>query len=307
MHRKLLLLTALLLAAIHPGQAQSNRVDTAARTAANASLTRATQAQDVTLSTQQADFDLGEQQPVSAKSGGGLGIYAIGDASLNYTSNATLSNGGRNGDMYFVGRGGAGIHPNLVGGLYLDGHVQQEVYQYATFSSLNFTHFNAGGGLDYVFEELGRLTAYVRFDYDRYLDGDTLDEFFVNNTVTAGLAKEFNINDTMAIQTGAQAAISVAAEPYEARRNEYDLWLGYRWRIVNPLELQTYYMVSIFDYPGWNRTDLTQNVGGSLNFYVTRWARVSASASFGANNSTDSFFDYTVVNLGGTLGLDIRF
>ena len=41
------------------------------------------------------------------------------------------------------------------------------------FSSLNFNYFNAGGGLDYVFENLGQLTASIRYEYQRYLDGDT--------------------------------------------------------------------------------------------------------------------------------------
>ena len=73
--------------------------------------------------------------------------------------------------MYFVGGGGAGIRPNLIGGLYLDGHVSEQVFQYAQFSSLNFSYFNAGGGLDYVFENLGQLTASVRYEYQRFLDG----------------------------------------------------------------------------------------------------------------------------------------
>jgi len=296
-------LAGLLTTGLH---AQGSRADTAARTASGLELTRATQAMDTSSAVSEAEFDLGEQHAVSARSGG-LGAYFIGDTSLNYTSNATLANGGRQGDMYFVARGGAGIRPHITHGLYLDGYVSQEVFQYATYSSLNFSLFTAGGGLDYVIDELDQLTFYVRYNYQRYLDGDTLDEFFVNHAITAGVAKEFVLNDVMAIQTGAQAVISVAAEPYEARRNEYDLWLGWRWRIVEPLELQTYYMVSLFNYPDGGRVDLTQNVGGSLNLHLTRWARLSASAGFGANNSTDSFFDYTVVNLGGTLGLDFRF
>lgn len=287
--------------------AQTSRADTAARTAATLGRTQAAQATAATTEYQmQAESDLGEQMPVSAKSGG-LGAYLLGDTGLLYTSNPSLANGGGAGDMYFYARGGAGIHPNIAGGLYLDGHVQQEVFQYATFSSLNFTRFNAGGGLDYVFEELGQLTVWVRYEYDRYLDGDTLDEFFVNNSLVTGLGKEFLINDTMAIQAGWQAALSLTAEPSDARRNQYDFWAGWRWRILEPLELQTYYILSLFYYPSGDRVDVTQNVGGSLNFYLTQWARISATASFGANNSTDSYFDYTVVNAGGSLGLDIRF
>lgn len=289
------------------GYAQASRADTAARTTSAFDTTRAAQTMEMPVAANnQVEFDLGEQIPVSAKSGG-LGAYLIGETSLNYTSNAFLSNGGNQGDMYFVASGGAGIHPHIVEGLYLDAYVYEQVFQYARFSSLNFSRFNAGGGFDYVFEGLGQLTAYVRYNYERFLDGGSLSEFYVNHGITTGLAKEFSLNDSMAIQTGAQAIISVAAEPIEAQRNEYDLWLGWRWRLLDPLELQTYYMVSLFHYPTGDRLDVTQNVGATLTLALTRWARLSANAGFVANNSTENLFDYTGVNLGGTLGLDIRF
>lgn len=295
------------LLAIPAAQAQSSRADTASRTAATLERTQAATETSAVASASEADIDLGHQQPISARSGG-LGAYAIADAGLNYTSNPTLANGGGTGDMYFVARGGAGLYPNLAPGLYLDAHVSQDVYQYAQFSSLNFTRFNVGGGLDYVFESLGRLTASVRYDYERFLDGESLDEFYVNHALKFGLSKEFQIRDDMSIQAGTQIALSLSAQPTVTRRNEYDFWLGYRWRIANPLELQTYYMLSLFNYPNdGSRVDVTNNVGALLSLNFTRWARLTASANFGANNSTQAFYDYTVVNVGGVLGLDFRF
>lgn len=305
MIHRIAILVAVSLSVLPDTYAQSNRADTAARTAATLERTQAaTETSSVTAL--EADYDLGHQQPVSATSGG-IGAYVVADTGLNYTSNPTLANGGGRGDMYFVARGGAGLYPNIAGGLYLDAHVFQEVYQYAQFSSLNFTRFNVGGGLDYVFESLGRLTASLRYDYERFLDGDTLDEFYVNHLLKAGLSKEFQIRDDMSIQVGTQIGLSLSAQPTIARRNEYTLWLGHRWRLANPLELQTYYVLSLFNYPNDTRVDVSNNVGGALNLYLTRWARLSASANFGANNSTQSFYDYTVVNVGGVFGLDIRF
>ena len=255
---------------------------------------------------EEAEYDLGEQLPVGA-SGGGFGLYALADTGLYYTSNPSLANGGGRGDMYFFARGGAGARPHIVEGLYLDAHFSQEVFQYAHFSSLNFTRMGAGGGLDYVFDQWGGLTASVRYEYERYLNGGNLKEFYVNNAIQFGLSKEFILNDVHAIQAGWQSAISVAAEPSYARRNEHDFWLGWRWRLADPLELQTYYILSLYYYPGENRTDVTNNVGSALHYSFTPWARLTGSASFGANNSTDSYFDYTVVNLGGALSLDFRF
>ena len=296
-----LLCLAFVACGFHAAEAQSTRADAASRTAAALGRTQA-----ATEVVAQADADLGTLEPMRPRPSL-LGAYLIGNASLYYTSNPSLSNDGGRGDMYFVGGGGAGIRPNLVGGLYLDGHVSDQVFQYATFSELNFNYFNAGGGFDYVFEQLGQLTASIRYEYQRYLDSDTLDEFYVNNALTLGLYKAFQIHDAMWIQAGWLGSLSLDAQPSSARRHEYDFWLGWRWRILTPLELQTYYILSLFHYPQDSRFDVTHNVGAALSLSFTRWARLSAGTNFGANNSTDSFFDYTVVNVGGTLALDFRF
>jgi hypothetical protein len=302
--RKIFFLATMVLG-FHAAQGQDTRADTASRTAAALERTQAaTEAVDSRLA--QAEADLGIQEGIPAAPSR-LGAYLIGNAGLNYTSNPSLANNGGRGDLYFVGGGGAGVRPNLTGGLYLDGHVSDLVFQYAQFSSLNFNYFNAGGGLDYVFENLGQLIASVRYEYQRYLDGNTLDEFYVNNALTTGLFKQFQLNDAMTIQAGWLGSFSLTAQPSSARRHENDFWVGWRWRLLTPLELQTFYILSLFYYPQGSRTDVTQNVGAALTLSLTRWARLSASAGFGANNSTDSFFDYTVVNVGGTLALDVRF
>jgi hypothetical protein len=249
--------------------------------------------------------DLGVIEPLRPKPSH-LSPYLIGNAGLYYTSNPSLSSSGGRGDLYFVGGGGAGIRPKLTGELYLDGHVSEQVFQYAQFSSLNFSYFNAGGGLDYVFPKLG-LTASVRYEYQRFLDGVSYAEFYVNNALTATLQKQFQLNDTMSIQAGWMGAFSLDAQPASSRRQDNNFWLGWNWSITTPLQLQTYYILSIFHYPQDSRTDVTHNVGATLTLAISRWARISAGAGFGANNSTNSFFDYTVVNTGGTLNLDFGF
>ncbi len=115
----------------------------------------------------------------------------------------------------------------------------------------------------------------MRYEYERYLDGNNLDEFYVNNAVNVLVTKQFLLSDTQAIQVGWQGSWSVYAQPTSATRNSYDFWAGWRWRIIEPLELQTYYVVTLFHYPDdGNRVDVTQNVGGSLNYYFTKWAKI---------------------------------
>ena len=305
-----ILLLAALISWIRDSQAQQTgreaRAETATRTTSVLQRTQAaTRAPEQYVV--QAEADFGELVPVSTTAFG-LNPYLIGTAGLNYTSNPSLSSTGGRGDLYFVGGGGAGIRPNLIGGLYLDGHVSDLVYQYARFSSLNFNYFNAGGGFDYVFANLGDLSASIRYEYERYIDGDSLDEFYVNNALTFALFKEFPLNEKFRFQAGTQAAISLTAKPASARFHEFDFWVGSRWRILTPLELQTFYIISLYYYPqGDTRTDVTNTVGAALTLEFTRWARLVATTSFSANNSTNSFFEYTVVNVGGILNLDFRF
>jgi hypothetical protein len=246
-----IILIAALVYSVRVSQAQETgrqtRADTASRTTSVLQRTQAaTRAPDRYVL--QAEADFGELVPVKTTAFG-LNPYLIGSAGLNYTSNPSLSNNGGRGDLYFVGGGGAGIRPNLIGGLHLDGHVSDLVYQYAHFSSLNFNYFNAGGGFDYVFENLGDLTASIRYEYERYLDGDSLDEFYVNHALTFSLYKEFPLNEKFSFQAGALAAISLTAEPGSARFHEFDFWVGSRWRLLKALELQTFYILSLYYYP----------------------------------------------------------
>ena len=157
-------------------------------------------------------------------------------------------------------------------------------------------------GLDYVFANLGDLIASIRYEYERYMDGDSLDEFYVNNALTVRPIQGVPSQEKFSFQAGALAAISLTAEPSSARFNEFDFWVGSRWRILTPLELQTFYILSLFYYPqGDTRTDVTNTVGAALTLEFTRWARLVATTSFSANNSTNSFFEYNVVNVGGIL------
>ncbi len=106
----------------------------------------------------EADYDLGQQQPISAKSGS-LGAYVIADAGPNYTSNPTLANGGGRGDMYFCGARRRGHLSQSCPGPLPRRTCVAGCLPIRPVLLLNFTRFNVGGGLDYVFESLGRLTA----------------------------------------------------------------------------------------------------------------------------------------------------
>jgi hypothetical protein len=288
-------------------QNAARRSDAAARVAENVDRVQAAATTVTRDVAEQADVDLGEQQSVEARSGL-LGLYGGADTGLFYTSNANLSKTGGQGDMYFFARGAAGLHPHVGGGLFLDGFVAQEVFEYARFSNLDFLKFSAGGGVDYVVPATHGLVASVKYKYERFLDTGSLDEFFVNNALEVGLAKEFSLNDIHAVQVGWKSSFSLYAVPDFVRRDEHTFWLGWRWRFLEPLELQVYNFLSLYYYPNMSgRFDVTNYSGASLNVALTRWAQLSASAGFAVNSSTQSIFNYTAANVGGALSLYLSF
>jgi hypothetical protein len=290
-----------------PAQNTAQRADAAVRAAQNVDRVQAAATATLPNHAEQAEIDLGEQQQVDTQSGT-LGLWGAADTGLFYTSNANLTPGGGQGDMYFFARGAAGLHPHLGGGLFLDGFVTQEVFEYARFSNLDFLKFSAGGGLDYVIPGTNGLTASVKYKYERFLDTGSLDEFFVNNALDVGLAKEFAIGDIHAVQIGWRSSFSLFAEPDFVRRDEHTFWVGWRWRIVEPLELQLYDFLSLYYYPNMaNRFDVTNYSGAALNLALTSWAQLSASAGFAVNSSSQSIFNYTAANVGGTLSLNVTF
>ena len=88
-------------------------------------------------SSAQVEADLGEQQDLTTGASS-LGVYGLGETGLFYTSNAQLTPDASGGDMYFFARAIGGLRPDLGNGLFLDGYVSQEVFEYARFSALDF-------------------------------------------------------------------------------------------------------------------------------------------------------------------------
>lgn len=289
-------------------QTAARRTDAATSAAQNVDrLQSATTSSTSGAGSFQADADLGEQQTLETHKGA-LGLYGSAETGLFYTSNAQLTPSGGGGDMYFFARAAGGLRPHLGGGLYLDGFVAQEVFEYARFSNLDFLKFSAGGGLDYVVPGTNGLVASVKYKYERFLDSGSFEEFYVNNALDVGLAKEFVLNDIQAIQVGWKSSFSLFAEPDFVRRDEHSFWVGWRWRIVDPLELQLYNFLSLYYYPNMSgRVDVTNYSGASLNLALTSWAQISASAGFAVNSSNQSIFNYTAANVGGTLSLNVSF
>lgn len=251
--------------------------------------------------------DLGEQVILS-RSKDQLGLGFTADTGLYYTSNAFLTRGGGRGDMFYLARGGVQLNPNIAGGLFANAYFGQDVFLYSRYTQLSFLSTNAGGGFSYIIREWGNLTFTFNYAFTRMLSVRGLDQFYLNHALVPGVFKEFQIGDASAIQLGWNSSFSLSAYPSPTRRNDHLFWVGYRHRLADYLELQLSYLLALYDYTTDDgRMDLTQIVGATFLVPVTSWASLSLTTTFSGNNSNRSQYEYTTANVGGILGLNVRF
>ena len=56
-----------------------------------------------------------------------------------------------------------------------------------------------------------------------------------------------------------------------------------------------------------DRTDVSELLALSANYRISDWLSLTAISTFGWNQSTVDGFDYSVVNLGATVAVTVRF
>ncbi len=253
------------------------------------------------------DMDLGEQLILSRIPRYQM-FTVFADTSLYWTSNAALlDNANARSDMMWVSQLGFSVQPKLTENIFLEATVRQQVFQYNRYDFLNFNSFDAGGGLTGLFDVLGGLGTFLRFNYNRLVDPSDYTEISVENTLQAGINKPIPINRAQYAYAGANASWSLWTTPWVTRRHSYNLFAGYGARLARSLDAQVYYRLSLYDYTTMDRLDVAQTVGLGLTFNFSRWFSLNASTSAVWSRSTMEVFNYNVVNAGGGLSASVRF
>jgi hypothetical protein len=126
----------------------------------------------------------------------------------------------------------------------------------------------------------------------------------VNNAPTVALYKEFKLNEPWRFRwVGWDLLLS--AQPSSARRNEFDFWLdgaggsSVRWNCKPTTSFR-------FSLPAELAAGCDQQCRGRIESLSHALGRLTA-IRVSSKQLTQSVFDYTVVNVGGTLALEFRF
>jgi hypothetical protein len=228
------------------------------------------------------------------------------EAPYYWTSNVALTNRGEVSDGVFAPAFSLIYQPHIWQTLYGEIGVAQQLFYYNRYSDFNFGSFDAIAGVVYYLPQLHDLALRLRYDFNRLTD-DNWNEFFSNHQIILIAELPFRFGRAMQLSIGGVADISVAGDPQEPRRNEFDAYVGYQAQLTRSLSIDAAARVQLKDYYEGGRTDVSEILALTANYRVRDWLIISALSSFVWNQSNHDVFDYQVVNLGGAVALTIRF
>lgn len=229
-------------------------------------------------------------------------------ASLPYywTSNVALVRTGEVSDGVLAPSFVFAYQPRLMKTLYGEFIASQQLFYYDRLTSFNFTSFDAIAGVVYYLPKYHNLTLRLRYDYNR-LTTDDFDEFFANHSIVAIADVPFQFGRAMQLNLGALANVSVAADPSGPQRSDFEAYAGYHVQFSRAFSMSALGQVLFKKYYEGGRNDVSELVALAADYRVREWLTLSAVSTAAWNQSNHSVFDYSVVNLGGSLALTFKF
>lgn len=252
------------------------------------------------------DNDLG-QQLILKETPKERWLRATLDAFGYWTNNAANASAGEEEDFFWGGRISLGAQPKLTNKLYLDVDVSQQMFRYDEFDGLNFESMDGSLGLLYVEPKLWNSIFFVQGQYNRVTNDDFSNELVHSWSIRAGVQKTFLIDRRNSVHASVMGDWDLENSLDQLNRHEYIADLGYKFKLMRDLAVSISYRFTWFDYQDVDRSDCLHLVGTSLTWSPFKSVDVYATANFSNNNSTADSFDYEVLNVGGGIGVRLRF
>lgn len=252
------------------------------------------------------DTDLGEQAILKRVEKYDPFTFEAG-VPIYYTSNVALVDRNRMGDVIIAPVVGITYAPRLQKTLYGEFTVRQQFFYYQDFSSLDFASFDAIAGVVYYAPNFHNMALRANLNYNRLTPTDSFNDFF--SDVGLGLNAEIPIAIARAqqISIGADANISLYADPSEPQRNDLGVYVGYAVSLSRNFYLNASGHAVVRPYDSGGRTDLSEILSLGASYRVRDWLTISALTSFVANQSNQDVFEYEVFNIGGGISVSWRF
>jgi hypothetical protein len=252
------------------------------------------------------DEDLGEQSLMGASEH--YQPFTVAAAlPAYYTSNAALSRSHEQNDFIEAPLVALSYQPRFSSDLYGVATVQEQLFYYDRFGSLNFGSFDAEGGLIYLLPQWHNLVLRGEFIYNRLTKEDSFASFFNNYSIFANAEIPFVLPYSQQLSLGLDANISVDATPEQPRRNDYETYMSYSVRLTRAFSFDAVGRVVVRQYQLTDRVDVSEILAASARYDFNKYFSASAISTLAANQSNYSVFDYKVANVGGLLSLSVKF
>jgi hypothetical protein len=252
------------------------------------------------------DPDIGEQQLLRRTE-----TYQPFTASVSipiyWTSNVALTNSGEQGDLLTSPVAAVGYQPRITNNLSGYVGVRDQQFYYKRLHDFDFGSFDVEVGLTYTVPQFYHVILHLGYDYNRLTKRKSFDDFFSNHMLVLSAEVPIRINRAQQISIGASSSISMTAVPEKPRRDDFDGYVVYSVQLTRALVLAANGRISLHDYILTDRIDVTELVALNATYSVTNFISANALASFAANQSNHSVFDYQVGDLGGAFSVLIRF
>ncbi|HJT81078.1 MAG TPA: hypothetical protein VJ719_07770 [Chthoniobacterales bacterium] len=252
------------------------------------------------------DADLGEQQILKRTEAYQPFIVSVA-VPFYWTSNVALTNSGEQSDFLVSPVAAIAYQPRINKNLYGYVGLRQQQFYYDRLPSFNFGSFDAEIGLTYTVPQVYNLVLHAGYDYNRLTEKDSFDAFFQNHILQLSAEMPFRINRAQQLSVGVDSYISMGATPEPPRRHDFSGFVSYSIQVTRALLLNATGRISLHEYVQGSRTDVTELLSVNANYAITKNFSASAMASFAANQSDESVFDYEVADVGGTVAFSLRF
>ena len=252
------------------------------------------------------DPDLGEQQ-ILKRSERALPFTASISVPFYYTSNVALVRSGEESDVLFAPMASVDYAPRLSKSFIADFSVTQQYFRYDRFSELDFGAFDFRAALTYLVPNAHDLTIRVGYDYNRLTQDAGFDEFYSDHTLFLNTNLPIRIGRAQQVSLGTDINISLAGDPDNPRREDFDGYLGYSASLTRALTVDAVGRLALRDYILGDRIDVSESIAVSANYRVTKWLSATAVSTFVWNQSNHSVFDYQVTNVGGAVSFSYKF
>ncbi len=226
---------------------------------------------------------------------------------IYYTSNVALVDRGEVDDVIIAPVVGVTYAPKFQRTLYGEFTLRQQFFYYQDFSGFNFASFDALAGLVYYVPKLNNLVLRANLDYNRLTGTDNFDDFFQNFALQFSAEVPIRIGRAQQISFGADANISLYANPGGPQRSDFGAYVGYAVNVSRAFSLNAAARIVARPYYEGGRTDVSEVLAFSANYRIRDFLTLSAISTFVANQSSRSVFDYKVFNIGGGLSLTWKF